>query len=558
MEASLKEGRIRMTVDTKGVHLTNELGGIAINCRKLNITGGALQVATEKDATLVPGGNLTMEAGSTLAISAGGDITVKGSSIDLKGSTGVTAEGKQIAVENDPVAGLDLHDIEVPSNKGTNTVPAIPHPYIGKLNDKLSSDVSIGGKAAATEGSMSEFGSPGHFPMPPGVKFSSKPDNKGEVTGGCIDSVSINGAPAAVLGSTVTTCDDAGQQDHCTIMAVGAVVTFPIQYPGQDPEQYKRDGGLPVNVSNPAVYTPEEVAYRDEPKSLNNLQWSSSEVEKGTEATLSCSTSGVRDGAAVFFSIYPDGADPETDPPLIDIRGENTGSRAEVKWHARDIREADNDNDMKWFFTAWTLYCPKEKSSTMEITRALPEFSELKWELVTFDEEGAEESREETRKISNNSDVCLSATVKNLDDNENVYLKVFDISEGSGKQEIHRKLVTVKDGVISYFWEVEISKEKDTSEPIIPKLIFDLESVDYSDKPIESDSVECYEAIRAVLCDEGGYPLRNIDYKIVTDSGLSSVKARQMKMAILLRMIWGSEIILSSMEIVGYRNGKSI
>jgi hypothetical protein len=83
------------------------------------------------------------------------------------------------------------------------------------------------------------------------VQFASPPDNIGEITGGCIDSVTINGNPAAVIGSTVSTCDDLGQSDHCVVLSVGAVVTFPITYPGQDPEQYARDGGLPVNVSNP-------------------------------------------------------------------------------------------------------------------------------------------------------------------------------------------------------------------------------------------------------------------------------------------------------------------
>ena len=210
-----------------------------------------------------------------------------------------------------------------------------------------------------------------------------------------------------------------------------------------------------MNVSNPAVYTPEEVAYRDEPKSLNNLQWSSSEVEKGTEATLSCSTSGVRDGAAVFFSIYPDGADPETDPPLMDIRGENTGSRAEVKWHARDIREADNDNDMKWFFTAWTLYCPKEKSSTMEVTRALPEFSELKWFWI--DEE---ENEQEVDKAESGSHLFLSAEVKNLDDGKTASVFVYEEGYNSEKDFIHRKLVEIKDSKIICPFTIDIKKPR--------------------------------------------------------------------------------------------------
>lgn len=371
LEASIKDGQIRVVIDTDGIHLTNELGDINMKCRKLAINSQANRWSTEKDVTIKADGNINIKTGSEMALAASGNTVIKGNSVDLKGSMGVTAEGKQIAIENDPVAGIDLHDIQVPSSNGLQLVPMIPHPYIGKLNDKLSSDVNVQNKPAATKGSKSEFSTPGHFPMPPGVMFKKNPDNKGEVTNACADSVEINGQPAAVLGSTVTTCNDGGMKDQCTILAVGATMVFPITYPGQDPEQYKRDGGLPVNVSNPAIYTPEDLAYRDQPKSLTNLQWSESKVEKGTEVILSCSTSGVTEGAGVMFSIYPDGADPETDPPVMDIRGKNEGGRAEVRWYPKDIREENSTQPMKWFFTAWTLYCPKETSGVGEVVQSL-------------------------------------------------------------------------------------------------------------------------------------------------------------------------------------------
>ena len=180
------------------------------------------------------------------------------------------------------------------------------------------------------------------------------------------------------MGNTVTTCDDGGQKDQCVIIDPGTTVTFPIQYPGQDPEQYKRDGGLPVNVSRPAVYTPEETAYAGQPKSLSGLQWSESQVQKGTEVTLSCATSGVKDGANVMFSIFPEGADPEVDPPVMELRGKNKGDRAEVKWVARDIRKPEDEGAMKWFFTAWTLYCQKETSGLVRVLN--PRVNQIEWE----------------------------------------------------------------------------------------------------------------------------------------------------------------------------------
>ena len=128
LEASIKDGQIRVVIDTDGVHLTNELGAVNIDCRKLTVKGKATSWVTEKDISLKVGGNLNLAAQKTMGLTASGDITIEGSTIDLKGSTGVTAESMQIAVENDPVAGMDMHDIMVPSNSGLTKVPAIPHP----------------------------------------------------------------------------------------------------------------------------------------------------------------------------------------------------------------------------------------------------------------------------------------------------------------------------------------------------------------------------------------------------------------------------------------------
>ena len=75
--------------------------------------------------------------------------SLKGKVIRLSGSKGVTAKGKQVAVEQDKVFGMDTHIKVVPAGPSTATVP-IPHPFIGKLLEKLSTDVKIKGKKVAT------------------------------------------------------------------------------------------------------------------------------------------------------------------------------------------------------------------------------------------------------------------------------------------------------------------------------------------------------------------------------------------------------------------------
>jgi type VI secretion system secreted protein VgrG len=367
MEASVLDGQIRVVIDTDGIHLTNELGPINITCATLTISDTASDWLTTADTTITAGGDISITTTSNAGFTSAGDITVTGSTIDLDGSSGVTAEESQIAIENDSVVGTDLHNIQVTTSSGTSTLTNISHPYVGVLNDVLSADVNVNGSAAATEGSKSEYTSPGHLPTSPGISFTTTPDNLGEVTGECIDSVTINGCAAAVLGSTVTTCDDGGSTDQCSIVAAGSTVTFDITYPGQDTEQYSQDGGLTLSTSTTTVYTSDDTAYADSDKSLSSLEWSETEVEQGTEVTLSCTCTGVRDGAGVIFAIYPDGADTDTDAPIKKMRAENESGSAEVTWFARDIREADSTSDMNWFFTAWTLYCDKETSGNMQV-----------------------------------------------------------------------------------------------------------------------------------------------------------------------------------------------
>ena len=115
--------------------------------------------------------------------------------IDKDGKQGIrieTAKGKQIAVEQDKVFGMDTHIMLMPSPTGTVTVP-LPHPFVGKMADKLSTDVKIKGKKVAVKGSVAKHDSPVHMQLPGTIKFQNAPKKEGEVTGGTIDSVKVDG-----------------------------------------------------------------------------------------------------------------------------------------------------------------------------------------------------------------------------------------------------------------------------------------------------------------------------------------------------------------------------
>ena len=115
---------------------------------------------------------------------------------------------------NDQVTAIDTHIILVPSPGGPVPTP-LPHPFAGRLQAGLSTDVMIDGLAAATVNSVA-VNLPPHIPQ--GGPFQRPPSNQGRVTLGST-TVLIDGQGAARLGDTVTTCNDPVD------MPVGSIVT---------------------------------------------------------------------------------------------------------------------------------------------------------------------------------------------------------------------------------------------------------------------------------------------------------------------------------------------
>jgi uncharacterized Zn-binding protein involved in type VI secretion len=126
--------------------------------------------------------------------------------------------GQPAAKEGDQVVGTDIHIIMIPSPGGPVPTP-LPHPFIGQLDGALSSDVNIGGKAAAVQGSTAT-NTPSHIPQ--GGPFQSPPSNKAEIQMGSA-TVFINGKAAARMGDTAKTCNDPSDMPVGTVIAAGTV-----------------------------------------------------------------------------------------------------------------------------------------------------------------------------------------------------------------------------------------------------------------------------------------------------------------------------------------------
>ncbi len=129
--------------------------------------------------------------------------------------------GQPAAKKGDQVLGTDTHIVMVPAPPGPPVPTPLPHPFIGILNDSLSSDVNIMGLPAATVNSTAD-NSPPHLPTPPGTTFQKPPSNKATIMLGS-QTVKINGKPAARNGDVAETCNDPSDLPSGQVIAVGTV-----------------------------------------------------------------------------------------------------------------------------------------------------------------------------------------------------------------------------------------------------------------------------------------------------------------------------------------------
>ncbi|GHU06567.1 hypothetical protein FACS1894147_13260 [Spirochaetia bacterium] len=225
------------------------------------------------------------------------------------GKAGIVVSALVMAAEGDKVMGFDIHQMVVPSGNGTAVVP-LPHPYIGKLVDKVSDNVKLNGHGAATMGSLSKHDRPDHLQLPGTIKFNKQPNKEGEVTGGTGKKVKINGKEAAVVGSTVTTCNDIGAKDNSVILAPGASIPMPVI----------------INPKNTEEYNREREAGEKKPE-FTGARWGAAKAKEGEEIELSAQVKDIADGNMVTFQIWKEGQDYTTHIALRQIQGtiENGG-----------------------------------------------------------------------------------------------------------------------------------------------------------------------------------------------------------------------------------------
>jgi len=125
--------------------------------------------------------------------------------------------GQPAAKKNDQITATDTHIILMPPYA---TPTPLPHPFVGMINNGLSSDVNIMGQPAATVDSTAD-NTPPHIPQ--GGPFQSPPSNKATIKLGSA-TVKINGKMAARNGDMANTCNDPADLPAGTVVAVGTVM----------------------------------------------------------------------------------------------------------------------------------------------------------------------------------------------------------------------------------------------------------------------------------------------------------------------------------------------
>ena len=362
----------------------------------------------------------------------------------LHGSRGVSAEGKQVAAEGDRVLGFDVHVMTVPSGTGTADVP-LPHPFMGRLKDKLAKDVKLGNRKCAVKGSVAKHDDATHMQLPGTIKFQQSPKKEGEVTGGTSAKVKIDGKEAAVIGSTVTTCNDVGARDNSTVMAAGASMPMP-------------------TIINP----------------LNTEEWK----REREEAKLTATVKDIADGNTVTLQVFPEGKGPEDGAAYAKLPVTVKDGAVSAKWSYRaDRREMPPEENPRFTFTAHSAWCNFAKSSNaLEVKLKRPEITKAEWRGKDGNATSKGLVGEPLKLVAETKDMEGGVTFHVYDENKReVFSKGADIADGRAEAEW------------TYHWNGEKLEEN-------PKFTFEVTG--QRCKMVESSEVEIGAKIEVQFVDK--------------------------------------------------------
>ncbi len=477
-------GKMRCVLDKEnGIQIANGLGDIKINCRKLKVSPSkSMELNGTKMVSVSCDGATGIKSGKGSKITCDKNVGIEGKNIKLNGSSGVCAEGKQMAAQDDRVMGMDVHIMVIPSGPSTTTAP-LPHPFIGKLDDGLSDDVSIGDKKAAAKGSKAKHDDPTHIQLPGTIKFQNSPKKEGEVTGGTSSTVKIDGKEAAVIGSLVTTCNDIGARNNSTVIAAGAGMPMPAIINPSNTEEFERERRKQENR---------------EPR-FSDVKWSAATVAEGEEAELTAGVQDIADGDMVSLLVFPEGKGPEDSVPIASFQRTVKGGNVNAKWsHRTNQSGMPPEKNPRFIFTAHCAWCSFGKSSNaLEVKLMRPEITKAEWR----DKDGIPADKGLVGEA-----LKLHAETKDMEGG--VTFWIYD-DRGSLVTSIG---ADVKDNAADAEWTYRYNGEKLDAKPK-----FTFEVTGNRCKKFKASECEISQKIRIKVLDEYSYILKNITARLTND-----------------------------------------
>lgn len=145
--------------------------------------------------------------------------------------------------------------------------------------------MKIGINGVAVKGSKARHNDAMHLQLPGTIGFQTPPSCDGEVSGGTIRNVKINGKEVAVIGSTVTTCNDIGVRENSRIVTAGAWMGMQVI----------------INPLKKEEYEAEREGDERKERKFNAVKWEAVSVGEGAEVALSAKVENIADGNTVTF-----------------------------------------------------------------------------------------------------------------------------------------------------------------------------------------------------------------------------------------------------------------
>ena len=433
---SSAKGKMRFVMDTDaGMSLINELGDIRIQCRKLTLEAENIAFSADKEILAESEDDIEIGASNGIEIENEKEVQIKGAKIDLYGN--VHAQDKQMAHENMNVMGFDIHHMEIPAGISTAVVP-LPHPFIGKLKENLSQDVRIGDRNAAYKGSIAKHDSAVHMQLPGTIRFINPPSNKGEVTGATAGKVRINGKEAAVVGSTVTTCNDIGVKDNSRIMAPMTMMVMP----------------KIIHPDNMQAYEREKKEEKKDRK-FESVRWEKTTVKEGEEVKLKASVKDIEDGNGVTLKVFGEGQGPEDGIAYAKLVLTVEGGAAEGVWsYRRNGNDIPPERNPRFIFSAHSAWCPWKKSdNSLEVQLIRPEITKTEWQ----DAEG-----NSINKAVAGDAIKLYCEVTEFEEGQGVTFTVYNARTGEA---VYEAGADVQDGKAEAQWNpIDTRDPEDTEE----------------------------------------------------------------------------------------------